>query len=289
MTFVDCQFEIRPEVSLRSENVLVFVGITPDAPNPNTVTCPGHYLMTMSITPRVQGGRSRLWDGGELSANVMGDLMLIPPGYSLHSVFQDQAEERKDAFCLFPQDKFEDLMGGPIKWTEKTLYASTDVRDINIDFAMRRLMREAYEPGMASSVFMDSIATTLAVDIRRYFSRNEKPVERDRYRLSERQLKAIRDFVIANSAQDLRLSELAKVCGLSVRHMMRAFRNTTGTTVARHVADVRVELAKQMLRDKDTPTKVIASRVGFANVSSFSSAFHRLTGVSPGSYRKGGA
>ena len=97
MTFVDCQFEIRPEVSLRSENVLVFVGITPDAPNPNTVTCPGHYLMTMSITPRVQGGRSRLWDGGELSANVMGDLMLIPPGYSLHSVFQDQAEERIEA------------------------------------------------------------------------------------------------------------------------------------------------------------------------------------------------
>jgi AraC family transcriptional regulator len=287
MAFVDCQFEIRPEISLRSENVLVFVGVTPAAPSPNTVTCPGHYMMTMSITPRAPGARSKLGEDEAISANVMGDLILIPPGYSLHSVFQAQPGERKDVFCLFPHNQFEALMGGPIQWTERALHASTDLRDVNIDFAIRRLMREVYAPGMASTVFMDSIATTLAIDIRRYFGRNETLSEKGRYRLSERQMKAIREFVLANSDQSLRLSELAKVCGLSVRHMMRAFKSTTGTTVARHVADVRVELAKQMLRDKETPTKVIASKVGFANVSSFSSAFHRLTGFSPGLYRKG--
>jgi AraC family transcriptional regulator len=176
------------------------------------------------------------------------------------------------------------MMGGIIEWTNAAMFASSDIHDSNIHMAARRLAHEAVAPGMATSVLTDSLATTIAVDVRRYFSERRK-VAGAAYTLSAVQLRSIRDLVYANSEQDLRLSHFAEACGLSVRHLTRAFKLTTGTTLARHVAGVRLEMAKRMLRDTRLPTKAIAAKVGFATVASFTTAFRRMTGVTPRLFR----
>lgn len=284
MTLVDCGNEILVEVSLQTENVTFFVGVNHSPPPNFTCTCSGHYLLTMSVTPRPQEARARLGDGEVLPETAMGELMLIPPGYAQHGRFKPQFGWRRDLYCLFPQRHFETWTGRPIEWTRAALCAAVDVRDANIHNAMRRLAQEAFSQGMASSVLIDSIATTVAVDLCRYFD-NRSKAEPSGPLLTPRQLKLIRDFIYAYSEQDLRLSDFADICGLSVRHLTRAFKRTTGLTVASHVTEIRLEIAKQLLRDTNLPAKVIAARIGFSNVSSFASAFRKLTGVTPRTFR----
>jgi AraC family transcriptional regulator len=287
MSLVNFDVEIQIESALRSDNVMVFVGATDSPPTSCTSMCPDHYMVTMAITPRPPRAWATLTEEKESSPSAMGELMLIPPGYAQRGGFEPQVGLRRDIFCLFPQSSFEDLMGGRIDWSRESLGATSDIRDPNIQTATRRLAREAVSPGMAASVLSDSLAVTLAVDMRRYFERRRAKPQAPTYQLSGRQLALIRDYVYAHADQELRLSQVAQLCGLSVRHLTRAFRGTTGLTLAGHVTEVRMGIAKDLLMNTRLPQKTIAANVGFTTVSSFSSAFRRLTGVTPGAYRSG--
>lgn len=290
MALVDFDVEITVEVALQTESVTVFLGANPYPPHDDphrdcTTVCPGHYLLTMSITPRPPKAWAKLEDRTDPCPMAMGELMLIPPGYAQRCGFEPQTGWRRDIYCLFPQRGFEALMGCPIDWTEAAFNASVDVRDANIHAAIRRLAHEAVSPGMAASVLANSLATTLAVDLRRYFDHRGKAEPPGTHMLSAWQLKQIRDFVYAHSEQDLRLSDFANICGISVRHLTRAFKRSTGLTLANHVTEIRLDIAKQLLRNTKLPAKVIASKIGFSSVSSFASAFRKLTGVTPRMFR----
>lgn len=285
MSLVSFDVEIQVESALRSDNVMVFVGATESPPATCTSMCPDHYMVTMAITPRPPGAWATLTEPESPAA--MGELMLIPPGYAQRGGFEPQRGLRRDIFCLFPQCRFEDLMGGQIDWSRESLGATSDIRDPHIKTATRRLAQEAISPGMAASVLSDSLAVTLAVDMRRYFGRRRSEPEEATYRLSPKQLALIRDYIYARADQELRLVQVAQLCGLSVRHLTRAFKGATGLTLAGHVGEIRMEIAKDLLVNTRLPQKAIASKVGFTSISSFSNAFRRLIGVTPRAYRRG--
>jgi AraC family transcriptional regulator len=285
VSLVNFDVEIKVETALRSDNVMVFIGATADPPPNCTSVCPDHYLLTMAITPRPPGAWATLANGTGCPPPPMGDLMLIPPGYAQRGGFEPQSGLRRDIFCLFPRRRFEDFMGGRIEWTRETLCATSDIRDTNIFAATRRLAQEAMAPGMAASVLSDSLAVAVAVDVRRYFCNTRNLDSVARYRLSAKQLTLIRDYIHAHAHQELRLNQVADICGLSVRHLTRAFKSTTGHTLTDRVSDIRMKIAKELLIKTRLPQKVIAANIGFSSASSFSSAFRKLCGVTPNEYR----
>jgi AraC family transcriptional regulator len=285
MVLVDFGVEIKVEASLQTQNVQVIVGACAYPAQPYTTICPGHYLLTMSITPRPPDAWAKLDDAADLCPTPMGNIMLIPVDRVQHGGFQPVSGMRRDVWCLFPKPQFETLAGFQIEWTRAALYAAIDVREPNISAAMRRLAHEAVAPGMAASVLADSIVTTLAIDLRRYFGHAEPDKVAGKYTLAASHLRRIGDYIHAHSQQELRLRDFAEICGMSVRHLTRAFKQTTGCTLANHVSEIRLDIAKELLRNSRLPAKVIAARIGFSNVSSFASAFRRLTGVTPGMFR----
>ncbi len=288
MSLVNFDVEIQIESALRSDNVTVFVGATDSPPASCTSQCPDHYMLTMAITPRPPRAWATLGDGLDREPlAAMGELMLIPPGYAQRGGFEPQRGLRRDIFCLFPQNRFEDLMGGPIEWTHASLKATSDIHDPNLQAATRRLALEAMTPGMAAGVLSDSLAATVAVDVRRYFGAGCRTEASGRSRLSVQQLQLIRDYIYAHASRDVQLSSMATLCGISVRHLTRAFKGTTGITLAGHVSEIRMNIAKDLLLNTRLPQKAIAANVGFANVSSFSTAFRRTTGITPDAYRRG--
>mgnify|MGYP000989341171 FL=1 len=68
---------------------------------------------------------------------------------------------------------------------------------------------------------------------------------------------------------------------------MALFRATTGQTVRTWVDSQRMQKAQRLLAETRLPLKVIAFDLGFANQGVFSTAFKRMTGVSPSDYRNG--
>jgi AraC family transcriptional regulator len=54
----------------------------------------------------------------------------------------------------------------------------------------------------------------------------------------------------------------------------------------RYHANRRIERAKQLLANRELTVTTIAFDVGFSDTSTFSAAFHRLTGQTPSLYRR---
>ena len=86
-------------------------------------------------------------------------------------------------------------------------------------------------------------------------------------------------------AQDLSLPRLAERAGMSERSFSRHYHDATGTTPARAVERMRVEIARQMLSDTSLPLKRIATRCGFGSEETMRRSFLRQIAVTPQEFR----
>jgi AraC family transcriptional regulator len=77
------------------------------------------------------------------------------------------------------------------------------------------------------------------------------------------------------------LTELAELCGMTVRHLSRAFKAETGQTLGKYVEAAMVDRARSLLAETDASVGEVASALGFASSTSFAFAFRRATGLRP--------
>jgi AraC family transcriptional regulator len=82
------------------------------------------------------------------------------------------------------------------------------------------------------------------------------------------------------------LHEIATACGISVSHLSRAFRRTTGLAPHAWLLQARIEAAKGMLRKRNIALPEVARSCGFADQSHFTRVFTQRVGVSPGAWRR---
>lgn len=105
-------------------------------------------------------------------------------------------------------------------------------------------------------------------------------------RLAPWQVRRVTELMTECPEEDLTLAELANECRLSVRHFVRLFRQSTGTSPHQWLLRRRVDRAIQLIRDSDLPLSAISLACGFADQSHFTRVFHAVAGVSPGEWRR---
>lgn len=93
--------------------------------------------------------------------------------------------------------------------------------------------------------------------------------------------------VIATSLRqgDISLPRVASRLGVSTRSLQRHLAEM-GTSYSEIVAEIRIEMACQLLVETDERILDIASRLGYAGASSFSRIFMRLIKTRPIVYRR---
>ena len=88
-----------------------------------------------------------------------------------------------------------------------------------------------------------------------------------------------------NVQRRLSVDTLAKRAAMSPRHFARVFRREVGSTPAKHVEDLRLELARRQLESTARSLPQVASESGFASAEILRRVFVRRLGVTPGQYR----
>ena len=88
------------------------------------------------------------------------------------------------------------------------------------------------------------------------------------------------------SNSELTLKAVCEHLGISTSHFSSLFKEETGMTFLKYLNNIRMEKAKQLLRETDLKNYEIAERVGFRDPHYFSIAFKKITGKTPGRYGK---
>lgn len=96
------------------------------------------------------------------------------------------------------------------------------------------------------------------------------------------------DYIIAHYNKNILLEDLAKLCYLSIYHFGRLFKSRYHLTPIEYQMRYRIEKAKEMILYSPLSLPEMASKVGYANIQSFSKAFKKMQGVSPSEYIKRG-
>lgn len=94
------------------------------------------------------------------------------------------------------------------------------------------------------------------------------------------------EIIRKDFARPLRIEEVAKSCGQSVRQLQRRFQSAFGMTPQEFLIRTRLLEATRLLERTALSAGEVAAQCGFVDQSSFAQHFRRRMGVSPGSYRK---
>ena len=84
----------------------------------------------------------------------------------------------------------------------------------------------------------------------------------------------------------INIDELAQMTRLSTSYFSAAFRTSFGTSPHDYICRRRIDRAKHMMLNSDTPLCVIALDCGFADQSHLCRVFRRVTGETPAAWRR---
>ena len=101
----------------------------------------------------------------------------------------------------------------------------------------------------------------------------------------QRIVQRVRDYIVEFHANNISLSELARLANLSPFHLTRVFAKEIGMPPHAFQTQVRIAQAKKLIRS-GLPLADVAALTGFADQSHFIRHFKRLLKITPGEYLK---
>lgn len=238
---------------------------------------PWHLLMAAERGER-SDGESRIESLPKSTRRTFtGRLTFVPAGYRFCGWAMPRAPVQVVCFYFDPAGPLFDGESGATPLKPRLLFKDSGIWD-----AATRL-KEACCAG--SQRDGEALAAALAHELIRS---NEPPPRPSVLRggLSGWQQRTVADHIESNLAEALRLAELAKLVRLSPYHFARAFKQSFGMPPHRYHVGRRIARAKDLLADSTHSVTEIAQMLGFAETSSFSATFRRVTGASPSDFRR---
>lgn len=136
-------------------------------------------------------------------------------------------------------------------------------------------------------MFVETSSATLAARLVQNYSdsgvyKSPRPAT---HRIDQARLRRALDYISDNLDQELTLADLAKAAGLSMFHFARSFTRVMSVSPSRYVSRMRLERAMAEIVAGKLSLAEIGFRAGFSSQASFTRAFYRVNGLTPGGYR----
>ncbi|HEY1943876.1 MAG TPA: helix-turn-helix transcriptional regulator [Roseiarcus sp.] len=140
-------------------------------------------------------------------------------------------------------------------------------------------------PARITQLFVDEVSVLLMSHLIHNYS-DASPVERSRGGLASWQERLAKDILFTRLSNPPTIDELGQACGVSARHFIRAFRQSTGRTPHQWLMLERALKAKDLLEHSDRTLAEISTLCGYANQGHFCRAALRYFGKSPSMARR---
>jgi AraC family transcriptional regulator len=233
-----------------------------------------HLLLRTAPLLRVGFNRRPRW-----LAVSPGTMLLAPPDTSCEYVAEAAAHVLTIAIPKARVEDFTEASGARVDNRQEEAF-----RDPRLARQIVRLWHELASDAPGSRLFADQVMRTLLDTFGRPTDSHLR-VRLGRERLPNHTVRVLRDYVENSLAEDLDVTKMADVAGLSPAHFARAFAATVGMTPFRYVMSRRLARARELLERTNRSALDIALDSGFKTPSHFTSSFRREFGVTPRTIR----
>ncbi|MCI0432752.1 MAG: AraC family transcriptional regulator [Gemmatimonadetes bacterium] len=166
-----------------------------------------------------------------------------------------------------------------VRWDE-------EVRDSPMEDAFRFIAREVQDARPGHAAVVGRLSEVLFVQVVRFWADRTRPDHGVLAAMADPRLGEALAAMHTTPADAWTLERLARVAALSRTSFAERFRSVVGLTPLQYLTHWRMQLARRWLAESRLSLEAIAGRVGYDSAASFSRAFRKATGGSPGAWRR---
>lgn len=166
-----------------------------------------------------------------------------------------------------------------VRWEES-------VRDSPLESAFRFIAREVQESRPGHEIVVHRLSEVLFVQAIRFWADRVRPERGVLAALADPRLGSALRAMHADPASRWTLESLGREAALGRSAFAARFREVVGETPLHYLTRWRVQQASRLLAESRLSLDRIAERVGYESAASLSRAFRKVSGASPGAYRR---
>lgn len=244
---------------------------------------PCHLLIAAELAQRYDG--ETFVEG--LPRSTLRDftqkLTFVPAGHDFHGSQRPRALTRTTYIYIDPRGPLADpaLRFGEVEFSPRLFFYDHGLWQIAL-----KLKSLVGNPTSIYRRYAEALGTLLTHELVRINGDAPLNAPVNRGGLACWQQKRVSAYIEEHVADDIQLATLAELARLSPYHFSRSFKRSFGMPPRRYHANRRIERAKELLANDQLPITAIALDIGFSDTSTFTAAFHRLTGQTPTRYRR---
>jgi AraC family transcriptional regulator len=244
---------------------------------------PWHLLIAAEVAERYDG--ESFVEG--LARSTLRDfthkLTFVPAGHVFRGWQRPRALTHTTYLYIDPRGPLADpaLRFGEIEFKPRLFFYDRDLWQTAL-----KLKSVIEKADTAHRQYAEALGIVLTHELVRFNGDTEAHQPVNRGGLAFWQQKRVAAYVEEHVADNIPLATLAELARLSPYHFSRSFKRSFGLPPHRYHATRRIERAKQLLASRERSVTAIALEVGFSDTSTFTSAFHKLTGETPSYYRR---
>ncbi len=211
-------------------------------------------------------------------------LTFVPAGHEFRGWQDPRTLTRVTYFYIAPQGP---LLDPELGFGEMDLAPRLFFEESCLWGTAAKLASEVERGEQTGACYAEALGVVLLTEIVRLQRGELASVPTDRGGLAAWQRRAVDEHIHSHLAEPLSLGALSDLVRLSPRHFARTFKESFGQPPHHYHLACRIDHARALLAKPELSVTEIAVSLGFADTSSFSTTFHRMTGNAPRDYRRG--
>ncbi len=214
-------------------------------------------------------------------------LSIIPANYP-HTTVSAKKEDYWEYLFFDPEYFIKQMYPVNLKKQREMLDIVTRNADLlreseypSITMNVKNIMEELRNKKMCYENQVELLIKVLLIDIIRIHSEYKEDLDNNIDLCSLTQVVPAIDYVDANYACNIKVKELAFICGMSETHFRRVFEENINMPPMEYVNLVRIQKACELMTKTDYSMDVIAAECGYQTTSTFNRNFKKYLDTSP--------
>jgi AraC family transcriptional regulator len=216
---------------------------------------------------------------------VHGDIDIIPA--HTPSRWEMHDENDHSLLLVLPQPLLENVAcDSGMEFSRVEIRNRFQIRDAELEMLGWAMKREIEFGCPSGQRYLDGLALAAASRIVARHSSVSPRQDRTHQGLAGRRLKQVLSYIEEQLEEDLSLTQIANVAGISASHLNALFRRSMGMPVHQYLIQRRVDRAKSLMTRENLSMAEIAQAAGFAHESHMARHMRRLLGLPPRALRR---
>ena len=108
----------------------------------------------------------------------------------------------------------------------------------------------------------------------------------DKKQADTKPIRLAKQYIHQNYMKPITLEEVSSLVGFNAAYFSTLFKKENGDNYVNYLSEVRMNKAKELLRETNLNIAVICEQVGYNDLKHFTKSFKKNTGIKPNEYRK---